>query len=270
MSLITSSSPAPPPSPLTRSDVQDINVLFQSLREICRNAKQKGITVIIDAEYSWYQPAIDAITLELTREFNRPSPSSPSTTSSFAKSLIGFIPFFSSNSSSASSSSSTKERGTSGNRREQGKDEMGKREETPTIYGTYQSYLRRALPHLALSLSDARKEGYMVGVKLVRGAYQGMEVDEWRSRAGNNSNGGEGTVPPVWTVKADTDETYNACVRVLVQGLKERLGDKERSPLLGVIFGTHNPGVSPFLLLSHGGNERFLAREGLKEALRSQ
>lgn len=46
--------------------------------------------------------------------------------------------------------------------------------------GTYQAYLRRNPAHLQASLDNAQKEGYILGVKLVRGAYHEQERKKWR------------------------------------------------------------------------------------------
>jgi proline dehydrogenase len=75
------------------------------------------------------------------------------------------------------------------------------------VYGTYQSYLRRGIDHLRASLSDAKKEEYILGVKLVRGAYHTLEVS---THAKGIRDGAENEVPPVWMQKNETDATYNA------------------------------------------------------------
>jgi proline dehydrogenase len=81
------------------------------------------------------------------------------------------------------------------------------RPQTPLVYGTYQAYLRRGLPHLKLALAEAKREGYMLGVKLVRGAYQELEVGVWnRTKVRESENG---AVPPVWTSKDESDETFD-------------------------------------------------------------
>lgn len=162
------------------------------------------------------QPAIDAIVLALTREFNRPiSPLS-----------------------------------------------------TPLVYGTYQSYLRRGVPHLQACIADAKREGYMIGVKLVRGAYQPLELSVYEKQVAKGTWFG-GSEPPVWTVKSDTDETYNKVTyhshcqdtvaepaprslqsaRLLVSSLKNDLlkGD---IPVMGVMFGTHNLEASHHPIIS--------------------
>ncbi|KAG7090579.1 hypothetical protein E1B28_009686 [Marasmius oreades] len=56
--------------PLSDDDVIALRELHQDLRRICARAQQRGVKIILDAEYSWYQPAIDALQLSLMREFN--------------------------------------------------------------------------------------------------------------------------------------------------------------------------------------------------------
>ncbi|THH17138.1 hypothetical protein EW146_g3612 [Bondarzewia mesenterica] len=80
-------------SPLTEQDIHDIKDLHSDLVKICSRAQERDIRIIIDAEYrhalfffivawhhtltgclmtrSWYQPAIDAMTLSLMRQFNK-------------------------------------------------------------------------------------------------------------------------------------------------------------------------------------------------------
>ncbi|KAJ7073449.1 FAD-linked oxidoreductase [Mycena belliarum] len=59
-----------PTTPLTRADIDALRALHVSLNRICARAAQRGVRIIIDAEYSWYQPAIDAYAEGLMREFN--------------------------------------------------------------------------------------------------------------------------------------------------------------------------------------------------------
>ncbi|CAA7267709.1 unnamed protein product [Cyclocybe aegerita] len=63
------------PSSLTPAQIHDLRELYSDLVRICLHARERGVKVIIDAEYSWYQPAVDALTLALMREFNSPTPS---------------------------------------------------------------------------------------------------------------------------------------------------------------------------------------------------
>ncbi|KDQ17664.1 hypothetical protein BOTBODRAFT_29830 [Botryobasidium botryosum FD-172 SS1] len=61
---------------LTAEDITTLKDLYEDLRQIAIKAKQRGVKLIIDAEHTHYQPAIDAFVLALTREFNVPSQSS--------------------------------------------------------------------------------------------------------------------------------------------------------------------------------------------------
>lgn len=58
-------------SDLTEEDIKSLRELHADLHRICTRAKERGVKIIIDAEYSWYQPAIDALQLALMREFNK-------------------------------------------------------------------------------------------------------------------------------------------------------------------------------------------------------
>ncbi|KAL0945593.1 hypothetical protein HGRIS_014752 [Hohenbuehelia grisea] len=56
---------------LSSADITALRDLHDDLVRICARARDRGVRIIIDAEYSWYQPAIDALTLALMREFNK-------------------------------------------------------------------------------------------------------------------------------------------------------------------------------------------------------
>ncbi|KAL1684964.1 FAD-linked oxidoreductase-like protein [Schizophyllum commune] len=58
------------PGPLTQADAAALAQLYSDLCRICTRARERGVRIIIDAEYSWYQPAIDALTHALSRKFN--------------------------------------------------------------------------------------------------------------------------------------------------------------------------------------------------------
>jgi proline dehydrogenase len=51
--------------------------LHADLSRICTRAAARGVRIIINAEYSWYQPAIDALALALMRRFTSPLPPAP-------------------------------------------------------------------------------------------------------------------------------------------------------------------------------------------------
>ncbi|KAG6848555.1 hypothetical protein H0H93_015963 [Arthromyces matolae] len=186
---------------LTPEDIEALRDLNSDLLRICERAQERGVKIIIDAEYSWYQPAIDALTLSLSRQFNKlPSDYNKSTSPV-----------------------------------------------QPLVYGTYQAYLRRTPELLAQSLADAKAGHYALGVKLVRGAYHSYEVTahEARLEGKPSLSLSSGPLPPVWLTKPDTDECYNACARTLIRSIREDIDTRRPkgtppTPVLGVLFGTHN------------------------------
>jgi len=46
--------------------------------------------------------------------------------------------------------------------------------------GTYQAYLRRLPEHLDHAIKHAEENNYVLGVKLVRGAYHLQETKKWK------------------------------------------------------------------------------------------
>ncbi|KAF8491276.1 FAD-linked oxidoreductase-like protein [Gautieria morchelliformis] len=59
-----------PPAALSEGDITALTALYHDLTRIAEGAERRGVKIIVDAEYSWYQPAIDAFTLSLMRRFN--------------------------------------------------------------------------------------------------------------------------------------------------------------------------------------------------------
>ena len=68
------------------------------------------------------------------------------------------------------------------------------------VYGTYQAYLRSTPTTLAQHLAVAKKEGFTLGVKLVRGAYMGSDPRAL-----------------FWNSKEETDKTYNGVMDALLK-----------------------------------------------------
>lgn len=46
---------APPPSTLSYDDVVALKQLYSDLTRIAEQGKRRGVKIIVDAEYSWYQ-----------------------------------------------------------------------------------------------------------------------------------------------------------------------------------------------------------------------
>lgn len=89
------------------------------------------------------------------------------------------------------------------------------------VYNTFQLYLHSRLPFLQISYTRAIEKGYLLGAKLVRGAYMEKE----RNRA-NEKN----YLSPVQADKKATDNDYDEAVDFCINRL-----DK-----LALFIGTHN------------------------------
>lgn len=181
---------------LRQGDMKTLKELWQVMRRVGAVAREEGVKIAIDAEHSWYQPAIDGYTMILSQEFNK-------------------LP-----SSSALHS----------------EDDVVAGRSLPVFYGTYQAYLRRLPNHLAHSLKHARENGYVLGVKLVRGAYHEQEREKWATE-GRGQFGKD----PIWDDKASTDKAYDDALKLLMNRLAMDLTAKpDGVPSVGAYFGTHN------------------------------
>ncbi|KAI6137375.1 FAD-linked oxidoreductase [Pisolithus sp. B1] len=201
-------------SSLMEEDIPDLQELYVNLRRICMRAKERRIKVAIDAEYTWYQPAIDAFGHALMEEFNKLPEEKAWTKWLFSGPSSG----------------------------------VPKTELQPLIYVTYQAYLRRTLTHLTHSIALSRKKGYALGIKLVRGAYHPHET---ASHYGSLSTMSISTEPdpPVYSSKVETDTCYDTCVSIIVRAIADDvMSSSVRLPRLGVLFGTHNWGSSELVL----------------------
>ncbi len=89
------------------------------------------------------------------------------------------------------------------------------------VFNTYQFYCHGTLPFLKYSIEEAAKKGYLLGAKLVRGAY--MEKERARAAAMKYED-------PIQPDKASTDRDFDAGVLLCLNNL-----DK-----LAVFIGTHN------------------------------
>ncbi len=121
------------------------------LTHICNTAQQHHVGVLVDAEETWIQDPVDALTMLMMDAYNK-----------------------------------TK----------------------PTIYNTIQLYRHDRLSFLQDSTKAATERNFILGVKLVRGAY--MEKESTRA---NN----KGYTNPIQPSKATTDNDYNAAIAWCVQ-----------------------------------------------------
>ena len=102
--------------------------------------------------------------------------------------------------------------------------------EHPIVYNTFQLYRKDRLQFLRESRREANANGYILGAKLVRGAYMEKE----RERAAENGN-----ESPIHDDKAATDEDYNAAIDYCLKHLDE----------VAFVAGTHNE-KSAYMLAS--------------------
>ncbi|KAI9746890.1 MAG: hypothetical protein M4579_007566, partial [Chaenotheca gracillima] len=96
------------------------------------------------------------------------------------------------------------------------------------IYNTYQAYLKATPSILSQHLSIARKDGFTLGVKLVRGAYLGSDPRHL-----------------INDTKEQTDQTYDGISDGLIQRshnsvLRPTPGESEDFPRVSVVLASHN------------------------------
>jgi proline dehydrogenase len=149
---------------LTGEEKQEWQRVQQRMVRICEAAALKGIGVLIDAEETWIQDPVDALTMQVMEQFNR---------------------------------------------------------QKAVVYNTIQLYRHDRLPFLKDSLEQARQKGFILGVKLVRGAYMEKE----RKRAAEM-----GYASPIQPDKASSDRDYNAALELCVGHIEQ----------IALIVASHN------------------------------
>ncbi|KAL8795825.1 MAG: hypothetical protein Q9195_001705 [Heterodermia aff. obscurata] len=96
------------------------------------------------------------------------------------------------------------------------------------VYGTYQAYLRSTPAFLAEHLATASKEGFSLGVKLVRGAYINSDPRHL-----------------IWSTQEETDEAYDGIIEALIkkkynQVLRSSAQTMEQFPNVSLVLASHN------------------------------
>lgn len=96
------------------------------------------------------------------------------------------------------------------------------------VYGTYQAYLRSTPAVVAKHLAIARKEGFTLGVKLVRGAYMNSDPQEL-----------------FWATKEETDTAFDGILEALLtkkynQVLRPSEESGEEFPDVSLMLASHN------------------------------
>lgn len=136
---------------LSEEERQEWQRVLNRMHRICELASIKKIGVLIDAEETWIQDPVDALTMLMMDQLNK-----------------------------------------------------GK----VVIYNTVQLYRHDRLAFLKDCISAAQERDFVLGVKLVRGAY--MEKERERAQA-------NGYASPIQPDKASSDRDYDAAVRLCIQ-----------------------------------------------------
>ncbi|MBK9175502.1 MAG: proline dehydrogenase family protein [Flavobacteriales bacterium] len=168
--------------PLSAEDAREWKLVQGRVERICQAAFESGIPVLVDAEDSWYQSAIDALATGMMARFNR---------------------------------------------------------ERAIVFNTIQLYRHDRLEFLNASYADAERNGYHLGVKLVRGAY--MEKERQRAEE-------QGYPSPIHADKGAVDRDYDDALRFCLKHIDR----------MAVMAGTHNERST--LLLARLMEEDNLAR----------
>ncbi len=150
--LLEKISSSPNLSPEDKSEFKNV---LKRVDAICHHAAQQGMSVFIDAEETWIQPAIDLLANRMMKRYNK---------------------------------------------------------EKVVVFNTFQMYRTDRLAFLMESFDLAKKQGYLLGAKLVRGAY----MDKERKRAEEM-----GYPSPIQPNKEATDHDYDLGVKFCIENFEQ-------------------------------------------------
>ncbi|PPQ68478.1 hypothetical protein CVT25_008404 [Psilocybe cyanescens] len=186
---------------MTSAQIRDVRELYADLRRICVRARERGVKVIVDAEYSWYQPAIDALTLALMREFNSLDSDQNWNRSSEALAPIQPLVY-----------------GTfqAYLRRTPKQLSLALADARAHNYALGVKLVRGAYHPHEITAHDAA----LAFDRRVHGDPSSINARPSLSISPD-------VAPPVWTKKRDTDEQYDKCVRVLIEAVREDVAGLE-------------------------------------------
>lgn len=251
---------------LTSDDITALKRLYGDLDRICKHAERKGVKVIIDAEYSWYQPALDALTFALMRKYNaikedeaKPGVTQPLIYATYQAYLRRTLPLLHHTLLHSQTHHYS----------------LGIKLVRGAYHPTELSSHHRPLPPSPLI---ANPKSITIEVPPTE------DIPDIHEEGPSISPDPE---PPVWGEKGETDACYDACARVLVEavardsarvggvdkhpaegadrdgvgvgamvgGEGEGKGGRKGQPGVGVLFGTHNWNSSNLILeeaVKHG------------------
>ncbi len=151
---------------LLESEKEEWKRVIVRINKICQAGNDKNIGVLVDAEETWIQDPVDALTILMMDSFN-------------------------------------KNKG--------------------VVYNTIQLYRHDRLAFLKDSYEAAEQKNFILGAKLVRGAY--MEKERKRAAEKNYPS-------PIQPNKESTDKDYNAAVEFCIEHIEK----------IAVIVASHNEG----------------------------
>jgi hypothetical protein len=176
---------------LTSDQAGQLKRVLQRADELSGVAAGCGVTLLIDAEQTYLQPAIDHVAIAMMRKHNRPRSAlwqPPESThvllhaAAMARAhsmtpTSGDVQAPAAGSAAAAWPYNPPECMATGNQRFARTPSGGTDEGRafPVVYNTYQAYLRDSLSRLQLAVRRSRREGWLMGAKLVRGAYMVQE-----------------------------------------------------------------------------------------------
>lgn len=149
---------------LSRQEQKSWELVTDRMNAICSLAADLGVMVLIDAEETWIQNAVNLVTDEMMLKYNK---------------------------------------------------------QKAVVYNTFQLYCKETLPFLKAAHKIAKADGYVLGAKLVRGAYMEKE----RDRASRHDY-----PSPIQKDKVHTDHDFDAAVAYCLEHINE----------IAVFVGTHN------------------------------
>ncbi len=138
---------------LNADEKEELQRVINRLIKICDTAQRNGIGVLVDAEETWIQDPVDALTMQMMEKYNTTR---------------------------------------------------------VVVYNTIQHYRHDRLQFLKDSLVEAQKKNFLLGAKLVRGAY--MEKERKRAVAKNYPS-------PIQPDKERTDKDYDAAIEFSIEHL---------------------------------------------------
>ena len=97
------------------------------------------------------------------------------------------------------------------------------------VFNTLQLYRNDRVLYLEKLLTNAREDNFLIGLKLVRGAYHEQEIERAKEK---------GYPCPVHTIKENTDTDYNKALTLCVENID----------IVSVCAGTHNEESSALLM----------------------